>query len=261
MTGNHPLVRATLVAASTLSGMTAAIAATQSERIVPTIEWQTVIGKFQIDKDKFVGQRLTVVCPEHTIRDKAASISGTDVYTMDSPICPAAIHTGAIGKEGGEVTVQINPSPEQFDAMEKNGIVSHARPQTKRSFVFTGFAEGDDSADAVRAAWLPRIDWRTKFTRSGFASRHLTGQRFMFVCPKMPAGHRAQVVYGTDEYAFDSPVCQGAIHAGAITEAGGVVEVQINDSRAEHVSSIRNGVESRSKPNSVGRSLTFIRSE
>jgi hypothetical protein len=53
-------------------------------------------------------------------------IYGTDRYTADSGLCTAALHAGALGQGGGEVTVTAGPACKQFLASERNGIASSA---------------------------------------------------------------------------------------------------------------------------------------
>ena len=52
-------------------------------------------------------------------------IWGSGPYTSDSPICSAAVHAGAIGSEGGEVTIHnVEPSPDTWPGSTANGVTS-----------------------------------------------------------------------------------------------------------------------------------------
>lgn len=51
-------------------------------------------------------------------------IWGTEVYTDDSSICAAAVHTGVIGFDGGSVTIEILPGRKAYAGSEQNGITS-----------------------------------------------------------------------------------------------------------------------------------------
>ena len=66
------------------------------------------------------------------------------------------------------------------------------------------------------------------------------GADFTATCPAGCAG--AATVWGTDTYTDDSSVCGAAIHAGAITDAGGSVSFTLTDGMDEYVGSERNGV-------------------
>jgi hypothetical protein len=76
--------------------------------------------------------------------------------------------------------------------------------------------------------------------------RGRNGERFTYGCP--PANPSINpVVYGTDVYTDDSPICTAAVHAGLITrQAGGVVTIQIKPDAGSYTASTRNGVSSRS---------------
>ena len=224
---------------------------------IPEIQWDTKVEKFQFDTEKFIGQRLTVRCPPASANQEIAKVYGTSVYPSNTPICAAALHAGVIGREGGTVTLQLNPGAEEYVGSLQNGIESGNLPATKRSIVFIGDANVK-SADEIHLKHLPRIDWDAKFTRTGFAYRHLVGQRISFRCPPAPSNLRPRLVYGTDDYAFASMICRAAVHADKLSpESGGVVTVQINPGVDQLVGSIRNGIETKGKRGS-DRSIRFV---
>ena len=209
------------------------------------LDWGTDLEHFQVDQDKFVGQRFAFECPERVVRAKPAAIYGTNVYSSDSPICWAALHAGVVGPEGGRITVQLNPGIDRYVGSKKNGLKSSARPATKRSMVFVEAAYAD-ALTPVQREYAPRVKWKTKFTATGLANRKLVGQRFVFKCPAAPSNLRGRRVYGTDRYAFNSLICLAAVHAGKLTSAGGFVTVQMMEPAGKLVGSIRNGIESKS---------------
>lgn len=237
--------------------MTTTVFAGEANRPLPTIDWKTTIDKFRFDADKFVGQRLTVKCPPAPRDLRHGVIHGVDVYPSETPICLAALHAGEISAEkGGTVTLQLNPGRKEYTGSERNGVKTSPLPATKRSFVFINKSTAQEQAKA-QLANLPRIDWSTKFTRSGFAYRDLIGQQFSFRCPPAPDSLQSRIVYGTDVYDFPSHVGLAALHAGKLTQEGGVVTVQINGKPGRLTGSIRNGIETRSK-NGGDRSIVFV---
>ncbi len=241
--------------AAVLTTSAAETGSEQKDRDVPTIKWDTTINKFQFDRDKFLGQRLTVKCPPAPRGADLTGVYGTDYYPSESSICVAALHAGEITTEGGTVTVQLNPGGSEYTGSDRNGVKTLDLPATKRSLSFV-----DDSSSTIEEdhlALLPRIDWDTKFTRSGFAYRHLLGQRIMFRCPPMPKDRKMRLVYGTDTYDFSSYICQAALHAGTLTTDGGIVTVQIESRMPKLVGSIRNGVETKSKSGG-DRTISFV---
>jgi len=223
---------------------------------VPEIEWKETLNKFQFDNDKFIGQRFLAKCMPASDKDLKATVYGTDVYPSDNSICMTALHAGKITKDGGVVTVQLNPGAESYTGSKRNGIETQSLPATPRSMVFVDSANVAN-ADEMQRTHIPRIKWDTKFTSTGFAYREMIGQRFTFNCPPAPSRMMHRRIVGTDHYAFHSIVCQAAVHAGKITmEKGGLVSVQI-EPKKKLVGSIRRGFESKNGSSGI-RSITFI---
>ena len=233
-------------------------AAQNDSRTVPEIEWDTALKKFQFDMDKFIGQRLTVKCPPASVNQSFDGVYGTDLYPSDNSICVAALHAGKITKDGGTVTVQLNPGKSEYKGGNRNGVETADLPGTPRSMTFVDGA-GPKEARKIHLTHIPRIKWDTKFTSTGFARRNLVGQRFTFRCPAAPSDMRSRIVYGTDSYDFPSMICRAAVHAGKITTDGGIVTVQIDPGVKKLVGSIRNGIETKGKGASAsGRSISFV---
>jgi hypothetical protein len=224
---------------------------------VPEIEWTETLNKFQFDADKFIGQRFSAKCMPARTKDMKAAVQGTDVYPSDNSICLAALHAGKLTKDGGVVTVQLNPGAPAHTGTKRNGVETAGRPATPRSMIFVDGTNAT-KADAVQQTHIPRIAWDTKFTSTGFAYKDMIGQRFTFNCPPAPARLKPRRIVGTDHYAFHSIVCQAAVHAGKITvEKGGMVSVQIEPRKAKLMGSIRNGFESKNGSSGV-RAITFV---
>lgn len=230
--------------------------AEEDERNIPTIDWNTTIDKFQFDSEKFVGQRLTVHCPPVTKEVNFSGLQGTDFYPSDSAICVAALHAGVITTAGGTVTLQLNPGREEYQGSEHQGVRTSDRPATRRSIAFVTKSNRDEM-DKLLLENIPTLDWDVKFTRSGFAYRHLIGQQLTFRSPPAPRDRKMRLVFGTDAYDFSSHIFQAALHAGKLTENGGLVTVQINGKVPRLLGSLRNGVETRSK-GSGDRTISFV---
>lgn len=69
------------------------------------------------------------------------------------------------------------------------------------------------------------------------------GERFTVTCPSRPRG-AIRNAWGTDLYADFSSICEAALHAGAITAAGGSVTIEMRPSANNYQGSYRNGVRS-----------------
>ena len=223
---------------------------------IPEIKWDTSLESFQFDNDKFVGQRLTAKCIPSTVNQSYDGVFGTDSYPSDNSLCIAALHAGKISPEGGAITVQLNPGESNYTGSTRNGVTTASLPETPRSMTFID-SSTSPSTEEIYLSHMPRLEWDTKFTATGFANRDLVGQRFAFNCPAAPSDFRPRLIYGTDSYAFHSIVCQAAVHAGKITTEGGIVTVQLDPGVANLVGSIRNGIETKDGQ-SPDRSISFV---
>lgn len=60
-------------------------------------------------------------CPANCA-EAGYEVWGSEIYTLDSNLCAAAIHAGAISDEGGTVLTTWLPGQESYTATEQNGI-------------------------------------------------------------------------------------------------------------------------------------------
>jgi hypothetical protein len=73
-------------------------------------------------------------CPA---KGKEGAVWGTDVYTADSSICPAAVHAGQINLEnGGTVTIELRPGQASYQGTTRNGVKTNEYGAYAHSFVF-----------------------------------------------------------------------------------------------------------------------------
>lgn len=216
----------------------------------------TTLHHFQVDKEKFIGQRFEFNCPEVTVRDKTPKIVGTGAYPANSPICVAAQHEGVVGTDGGTIVLQLNPGLSEYHGSIRNNVESTDFPGSKLSIMFLSDATRSE-LDKIQADWMPRLKWKSKFSQTGLANIRLTGQRFAFDCPRAPEKLAGRSVYGTDSYPLNSYVCMAAVHAGQISKSGGQVLVQMDPAlEGKFAGSSRNGIESKNGPKSA-RSISF----
>jgi hypothetical protein len=78
------------------------------------------------------------VCPAGCANE-GHSLWGTDVYTLDSSVCAAALHSGALPSAGGLVLATWLPGQESYAASERNGISSSEWGQWGDSFQVEAF--------------------------------------------------------------------------------------------------------------------------
>lgn len=170
------------------------------------------------------GRRVTVICPPH---GSSGDVYGTDVYTDDSLICPAAVHAGVIGFGGGVVTFAIAPGESLYRPTSRNGVTTRPFGAWRGSFTFD------------RSGTPGQVEWRT-------TGRGLSTSIASIVTVACPPNGELGTVWGTDRYTDDSSICSAAVHAGVIgVERGGVVALQATGEQAAFAASSRNGVRSR----------------
>jgi hypothetical protein len=143
------------------------------------INWQTSWSRLPAE---FAGP-ITVTCPAGG--DANAKVWGTDVYTVESSICGAAVHAGVITLNGGDVTVKRSPGGlRQYPSSARNGIAS--RPAGAHTDAF--------SVDVAHPAPLR-------------AAPHLAGR---------PVAGQQAVAPGSP---FESPASSGAAPGQTLGEA------------------------------------------
>jgi len=257
--GSPNVVRAVSMALAIIFGgaiaTTASAAGTNSD-FGKDLDWSTSLRHFQVDKEPYIGQRFEFHCPAKTVRDKEPAVHGTDRYPADTAICPAAVHAGVMGAEGGQVQLQLNPGVESYKGSRRNGMETRDLPGTGLSIMFVSESTRAQ-LDEMQQKWKPRLKWDDKFSQTGLANIRLTGQRFAFDCPRLSGSLAGRVVFGTDSYPLSSLVCLAAVHAGQITKDGGAVLVQLDPAlEGSFVGSTRNEVESKKGPMTT-RSISF----
>ncbi|MBL8208738.1 MAG: hypothetical protein JNM09_31190 [Blastocatellia bacterium] len=179
-----------------------------------------------------IGKRVTYICPGGGTLGR---IWGTDIYTDDSSICTAAVHTGRINlQSGGSVTIEMRAGQSQYAGMARFGATSTGYGAWHGSFVFVG--EGVKPPPPPPPPGVETITWASSVT----GLRGQIGKRVSYRCP---ANGSFRSVWGTDVYTDDSSVCTAAVHAGLIApQAGGVVTIEMRAGQARYAGTARNGV-------------------
>lgn len=177
------------------------------------------------------GQTFTLACSpggtEH-------SVWGSDIYTADSSICTAGVHSGLITyQQGGTVTIELRPGRTIYGCSERNGVTTSPFGSYQHSFVFK-----TPNTDAVvrEAEDQTPVLWNTSASMVSFE----TGKTFKFKCP---AGGKESTVWGTDIYTLDSSICNAAVHTGKLTtENGGPVTIELRPGESSYKGTARNGI-------------------
>lgn len=68
-----------------------------------------------------LGAVFDIGCPPNCQNDNSG-VWGTDTYTIDSGICKAAVHAGAVSQAGGVVALRIAPALPVFSGSHRNGV-------------------------------------------------------------------------------------------------------------------------------------------
>jgi hypothetical protein len=180
------------------------------------------------------GERFVYTCPKYGV---AGSIWGTDIYTDDSSVCSAGVHTGAISLAGGgTVTIEIRPGEAAYTGSARNRVTSSSYPTWTGSFVVVAATPDNPGVGTGGTAW----------SANAAQFRNFVGAQFEYDCPAKgaPGG-----VWGTNVYTDDSSVCTAAVHGGLITLAkGGKVKIEMRDGQPSYRGSTRNGIKSRPYP-------------
>jgi hypothetical protein len=183
-----------------------------------------------------VGAAFQVACPDGCAAQGATW--GSDVYTIDSAICRAGIHAGAIPATGGVVEVRIEPGRPAYRGSARNGIESYDYGAHARSYAVLNAEHAP--ARPVAASAAEAIEAGCTYNGS-----HVVGEVGAHVVVACPAGCAGQGgVWGSDAYTIDSSVCSAAVHAGIIRDEGGEVGLTIEPGRPAYRGSTRNGVQS-----------------
>jgi hypothetical protein len=181
------------------------------------------------------GQTFTLSCSSG---GAARSVWGSDIYTADSSICTAAVHSGLITyQQGGIVTIELRPGRTIYGCSERNGVTTSPYGSYQRSFVFK-----TPNTDAVvrEAEDQTPVLWNTPASMISFE----TGKTYKFKCP---SGGKESAVWGTDIYTLDSSICNAAVHAGKLqVENGGLVTIELLPGESSYKGRTRNGITTNS---------------
>ena len=86
------------------------------------------------------GKRFVFLCPADGSPDQAW---GTDIYTDDSSVCTAALHTGRLKvADGGMVTIEIRPGETAYTGTTRNGVTTSDYGSWSGSYVVVSVDAG-----------------------------------------------------------------------------------------------------------------------
>lgn len=183
-----------------------------------------------------IGDRFALACPAGCT--DAGGLWGSGPYTADSGLCKAGIHAGAIAPTGGVMTVQLSPGLPAYRGSVRHGIESSDYGSYAKSVDIVGSA-GPGPAGALVAS-SDVIEAGCSFDADQIKSE--VGSTHRVNCPASCSG--VGPTWGSGPYTADSNICRAAIHAGLLTDAGGMVLVTIDSGHPAYRGSQRNGIAS-----------------
>jgi hypothetical protein len=220
-----------------LTAFHASVAAAQSDWNTTAEAWK---GR--------VGATFSIYCPP--TQTPGGTVWGSIVYTDDSSVCQAAMHTllGFDHTLGGTVYFTMEPGRGAYDADVSRGVAVTKYDNWDGSFRIVGAYAGRTPAQITDTSAM-EITWST-------TARHWRGLDSLQRVVICPAARSAGLIWGIDVYADSSAICPAAVHAGIIKLSGGGVTLRIEPGREFYRAARRNGVRSDSTDVVLG-SFTF----
>ncbi|XP_006641271.1 cysteine-rich secretory protein LCCL domain-containing 2 [Lepisosteus oculatus] len=186
------------------------------------------------------------VCPANCKNSKG-KVWGTLFYDVQSSICRAALHYGAIDNNGGLIDITRKSRMPFFVKSTRNGIESFSKYKASNAFIVSKVEEKTVDCYATVAELCPF---------EGPVS-HCPRVYCPATCKDEPS-YWAPVI-GTNIYSDSSSICRAAIHAGVIEAmTGGYVDIVTADKKKNYVGTLKNGIQSESKKNPEGKSFRLF---
>lgn len=193
-----------------------------------------------------IGSQFLVSCIENCTKSKYFIKGTNNYYTPDSSICKAAIHAGIykpnMGNKNNTFVIRIVEGLLEYKSSRGHfGILSKSEKQSQlRSF--SVLSENEENIF-------------TCSTDGQFILNLSVGEKRTINCPSN-CNIIKDKIYGTNIYSPTSVLCKAAIHSGALSNQGGLVEIIVGTGQEEFKGSTQNNVESFSS-NNHSRSITF----
>lgn len=188
---------------------------------------------------RFEGSLARVVCPPHCERDPLSLAFGATIHPMRSSVCEAAIVDGVMPTIGGELLVTRVPGIPSYSG--KDAGVSTSLPAVGDNG--DAFHEYATDIPGQASPFAPKrwLSCGVSLASLGFSSA-APGTTFAVHCP----GDCGKVgrLGGSGVYTPESSVCQAALHAAVIGDAGGDAVVTVGHGQSFHIGSLSKGIQS-----------------
>lgn len=104
---------------------------------VPTIDWSDRLSSFE-QEDLNTEQVYSFNCTEAPERQVYTPVWGTDLYTINSGLCQAAVHQGIITNSGGLINIKLLTANSDYQGSDRFGISSLDYNRPSDGFQFIG---------------------------------------------------------------------------------------------------------------------------
>lgn len=104
---------------------------------------------------------------------------------------------------------------------------------------------------------IPEIGWTSRLTSMGLDKTDNVSKVYDFYCQPAAEKFSHAPVWGTNTYTLNSGICSAAVHAGMISQSGGVVSVELMPGKEFYTGSSKNEVVSQDR-SGTDLSFTFV---
>jgi hypothetical protein len=174
----------------------------------------------------------------------AGTIWGSGIYTDDSSLATAAVHSGVLQPgQRGVVRVTILPGLESYDGSTRHGVTSYPYAEWQGSYIVEPLPE---PAPVNTAPLLPPGVGGLPLPDPGRLTEFRDHRRETLTFEVVGSTDAGTIWGGDDDiYTDDSPLAVAAVHAGVLRPGQrGVVRVTILPGRYKYAAVERNGIAS-----------------
>ena len=106
-------------------------------RSVPTIDWSDRLSSFEQNALN-TSQVYSFNCLASPAEQVNTPVWGTDLYTINSGLCQAAVHQGMITSDGGLINIELLARSSDYQGSDRFGISSQDYNRSSDGFRFIG---------------------------------------------------------------------------------------------------------------------------
>jgi hypothetical protein len=153
--------------------------------------------------------------------NRTGNVWGSNPYTSDSIVCLAALHSGHITKEGGLFIVKKGSALDSYVGSVKNGVNTQSYGSFDHMLILPS-----------------ELDIKLNF------SSNTCGPRIGICKGKLNNCVEKGDIWGDNPYVRESNLCKCALHAGLITENGGIFMIEETGTHGGYPGVTKNGITS-----------------